>query len=660
MIEQQSAQAAVFEIPELVQNILVFLDLRTLNTVRSLNKAFQLQCEPHFSILLIIGHRQRYQQLRELASLAKEHPNSVSPLDLIKSLHLSYQHNMYQEFQESVHQSLASLLNRCCNLREIIIEDRPGDKRTPTEKPQYQARVAWANFDVHQNNPCSTLDDDEKPWSYFDILPLEGSMFNRLETLKLVASECTLVKLDRFFNRLEQSPAAKTLRSLSVIASLNRVRSTSWVALRSCICNLKALQTLLMDGFQIDHCPTDDGIDSNKDEETIWLALRVRTLTVKCRPTLDIKLAIMDLFPNIESLYLGTTDELWEKALDERLFPKTVAHPSSSRMDAITSPRSIPFPRLKLLDVDIRSSTDWDESLLLHTWAQRQLHFQVQSLSLRTSERPSNHPDMRDLISTLAKYTLSVKHLLVTGRDRPQLCHILKSTIFRKLETLELQDFGQDFIEAVKEILRPGLSVREWQISRDQEQSLRDLLPWSRTLTRLLLTSSIGISFYSVLRDGSWNTTSICSLQSLLQMLPQLEDFELLEPIEDLALFDELGRQRVLEFKGTDMNLDLDLDLDFGSGMGMGFDMGLSFDMDLDMDLSGNTDSTTVLRGFTVSQVLHPLESYYMTERPLLKRLSLVQSQFFQDPRYYDPLTPWHIELKYKFRFLIDLTLKRR
>lgn len=660
---EQSAQAVVFDIPELVQAIIVFLDHKTLLTVRSLNRTFHLQCEPHFSIFLITEHRQRYRQLGNLVNLAKEHPDSLGPLNVIKGLHLSYQHNLYQDFQESVRHTLAAVLNRCCNLREISVEDRPGDYGLPSEKPQYLARLAWANFDVHQFNPCGPLDDDERPWSFFDILPLEGSMLHRLETLKLVTSTCTPSSLDRFFKRLEESPAAKTLRSLAVTGSWNHVRSTSWDTLRSCVCNLKALHTLAMDSLQIVHRPTDKGIEINReDEEAIWLAPRVRTLTFKCRPDLNTKLAVMNLFPNVESLSIGNTAELWEKAVDEHLFQKAIDHPTSSRIDTVALPKPIPFPRLKQLDVRIRSSRDWDEALLLHKWAQRQPHFRLQSLSLRASERPSHQPATKELITTLAKYPVSVKELQVTGRDRPQLCQILKSSIVQRLDTLELSDFGLDFIESVQEVLQPGLSAKMWQITRSQERSLRELLPWSRTLTRLLLMSTNSLGFYSG-HDAPRKTSSIYSLQSLLRMLPRLEDFELLEPIEDLVLFEGLGRARVLDItEDADMNLeldlDLDLDLDLGSGMGLSFHMDM--DRDMDMDMSWISDCTTVSKDSTSKQATYPLESYSITENPLLKRLRVVQSPAVHDPRYYDQLTPWHIELKHKFRFLTDLNIKRQ
>ncbi|GJJ68462.1 hypothetical protein EMPS_00808 [Entomortierella parvispora] len=640
---RQSAQTAVFDIPELVQSILVFLDPRTLNIVRGLNRAFHLHCEPHFSILLIIGHRQRYEQLRELANLAKEKSGSRSPVDVIRSLHLSYQHNMYQQFQEFVLQSLASVLNRCRNLREITIVDRPWDKGIPTEKPQYLDRIAWANFDVHQNNSCSPVEDDGKPWSYIDILPLEGPMLCGLETLKIEAGTCTPVKLDRFFNRLGKSAAANTLRSLSVISSWSRVRSTSWDTLRKCICGLKALEVLMLNSFKIEQSLVDNKIPKDNNGESIWLAPRVKVLTVKCRPNLDLKLAIMDLFPNVESLYLGNTTDLWEKAVDDQLIPKTSTRTSPSKMDAVALPTSTPFPRLKLLDVAIRCPTDWEESLLLRLWARGHPHFQLQSLLLRATERPINQPINEDLVSTLAKYPLSVKDLVVTGRDRLRLCQFLKSNIFRKLETLEAQDFGLDFIEVVQQVLRPELSAKEWQIAQYQERSLRDLLPWSGTLTRLLLTSSNRVGYYSA-QEEVWKALSIYSLQSLLQMLPQLEDFELSEPIGDLALFDGLGRQRVIESDDTDMNVD----------------RGLGFGLELDMDMTWSSASTIVFEDYSMSQELSPLGTSCMTDRPMLKRLSLVQSYHFQDPRYYDPLTPWHMELKYKFKFLIDLDLKRQ
>lgn len=236
-------------------------------------------------------------------------------------------------------------------------------------------------------------------------------------------------------------------------------------------------------------------------------------------------------------------------------------------------------------------------------------------------ERSFLQPD-EELLLLLCKHSVSVKMLILWGGGEQWVRQVLTSSMSSSLEDLELTGTKQDLVHIVQSILRPNSHFSQWQLTAvpEVQQQLADLIPWSRTLTRLSLRLPLDSR-----RNKLQGVATLGSVRALLLMLPQLEDLELATPLMDLELFDGLGRKEasVDGHKGTN-------------------------------EQSGSA----FVNPLEISR--QSMENYCMTERPLLKRLCLHQSFQYADLNGDRPLTPWRTQLLHKFRLMTDLQLLRQ
>ncbi|KAK3846349.1 MAG: hypothetical protein J3R72DRAFT_433624, partial [Linnemannia gamsii] len=231
-----------------------------------------------------------------------------------------------------------------------------GTAESPEKQP-YPARLIWSSmFPEHQgggrrggNGGGGGCEDGQQHWTFWDLLPLEGFLFDRLESLTIEVCSKTQLNLDRFLPRLGHSGAAKTLRTLTVI-TLSDAKKVSWEIFRDCICNLSHMM------------------------ETQLRQVAPTVNSLKCQlgncKDPDIKLAFMRLFPNLESLELFGIDSLLDK--EERIYSEAghqlPLQQSSLRQQYSTgsiegngSQYQIPFPLLRSLDCWSFSTGTWED-----------------------------------------------------------------------------------------------------------------------------------------------------------------------------------------------------------------------------------------------------------------------------------------------------------
>ncbi|KAG0041807.1 hypothetical protein BGZ83_001281, partial [Gryganskiella cystojenkinii] len=624
--------ARVFSISELLEAILAFMDPKTLHTFRLVSRSMRDQCAPFFAITLDITERHRYPILRRLSSLVMpgaEHVAS-SPLNQIRGLHLHTQNDLPARFDQFYPETMDTVLDRCRNLREIKITDIPGNN-APPEKPSYPPRRTWScrrfilvQPDSHHGRYCNSdcvgcfghedrpkYPDNGKPWSFWDRLPLEGELLKSLESLSVTAGEYTPMNLDRFMTRVGKSCVANTLRSFTVLGSWDQTRTVSWLALRDCLCNLTVLDAFRIEEIFIsyeDHIDYDSRLGNRNSAKGSsskfrWIAPSVKSLTIKCRALLAVKLALLKLFPNLESLVAGFKSEIWERAVDQHYFPNV----SSCNDHA----GRVPFPKLKSLDAFITLADDWMVSRLLQAWARRQLSFQLVSAQFAATYHPFLRPANEALFKMLCDQNIVVRRIQISDQDVCWATVILTSPVCQQIEALELLDSSLDFVQ----ILKPAAvqAPQHWLLNEEQ---FPVVIQWSRTLTHLSLRTSLDSRTDTIHGEGA-----LAFVRSAIKMMTQLVDLQLLEPIKDLAFFDGLGRSS---------------------------------------PLSGKPVTADVVASSPTAQTFE-LENYCITERPLLKRLTLCQSfSLVRDPNFNVLARLWSERLHYQFRFLEDFVSIRQ
>ncbi|KAG0369142.1 hypothetical protein BGX24_002529, partial [Mortierella sp. AD032] len=347
----KNSSMRVLRLPELFNAIVQYLDRKNIHTLRLVNTLILDQCSPHFSITLDLERKSRYPNLKKLAesALAIEEGAAMastgrtaetgrkqsSPLDQIQGLRIIQGYSL----RSSLTPEIVSILNQCGNLRHIDIKAGSTGITAYPEKQSYPAGLIWSSMfpedqggrrrrggDGGGGGGGCGCEDEQHHWTFWDLLPLEGSLFDRLESLKIEMSCNTELNLDRFIPRLGYSGAAKTLRALTMI-TLSNTKKVSWEIFQDCICNLSVLKTLHMHLIEIIYTKdflidSDDGSQHKMETQLQHVAPTVNSLKCQLANCKDpnITLAFMGLFPNLESLELFGLDSLLGKAVEERIY----------------------------------------------------------------------------------------------------------------------------------------------------------------------------------------------------------------------------------------------------------------------------------------------------------------------------------------------------
>ncbi|GJJ68447.1 hypothetical protein EMPS_00793 [Entomortierella parvispora] len=489
MVDPKVSWDYALYLPELFSAIAQFLDCKSLCTLRLFNKAFSHLCMPYFSAALVFSELSPYPDYKRLldATLGDSSDKATLPrLDLIRSLRLA---------PRPTSTTLTPLLNLCHNLRHIEIEDNYWRNTRFELKPFYPARKVWPSnllpcqahddfVDSRWAPPCPDIEigpypDDGALWNLYDLLSLEGSLLDRLETLKVDAGEESPLSINRFMFRLGQSSAAKTLRFLTILKFSQRgAYSVGWKIFRECICSLTVLESLTFKNYEI----------LDIDDETNYG------------------------YESAQSSVSGGMNN------DPRF--------ESQQED----PPAIPFPRLKILNIPFGNAEMWAWSQLVRTWAQRQprLHFPWAHI------RGENLQESEALLKTLEDRTLSFATLDIYEKDPLFIRKVLSSRVFAKMDLLRIINPNLDIVE----VLRPLFDPSGPELISQRNFSHR--LPWLRTVTVLSFRSSSDSPLDST-RGKNWEQ-DLSTVRILLQQMPQLIDLTLVTPISDLALFEGLGR----------------------------------------------------------------------------------------------------------------------
>ncbi|KAG0376047.1 hypothetical protein BGX24_008354 [Mortierella sp. AD032] len=348
----ESSLIRVLRLPELFDAIVRHLVPSNIHTLRLVNTLFLEQCSPYFSITLNLESKWCYPNLKNLAESAlaieegaamattgradETSRKQLSRLDLIQGLKISRDRNPHK----SMTPEIVSILNQCGNLRQILIKD---DLRGTTESPEkhsYPARLLWSSMlpEVQGgggDGGAGGSENEEQLWTFWDLLPLEGHLFDRLESLTIDVGYHTQLDLDRFMPRLGRSRAAKTLGVLTMTATASNTRRVSWEVFRDCISNLSVLMTLRMNNAINIIYTKDPLIDSDDGSQykTVTQLRQVAPTVHVLECTLgkdrdpDFKLAFMGLFPNLKSLKVSDLGSLLDKAVDERVYPEIGRQP---------------------------------------------------------------------------------------------------------------------------------------------------------------------------------------------------------------------------------------------------------------------------------------------------------------------------------------------
>ncbi|KAG0042205.1 hypothetical protein BGZ83_000774 [Gryganskiella cystojenkinii] len=600
-------------------------------------------------------------------------------MDKIQRLELNHEKDMFIHLEKAVPVGAAAVLNQCRYLRDITITENSRKSQSVIMRhPSPSPRLDWFRltdfdfvpFEDDNNSGTSSIASRigldrrsrrapnnnhlQQPQSFLDFLPLEGSLLNRLESLTIKTGTHTPQSLDPFMNRLRASGAAKTLKSLAILGSTKHWRSMAWWTLRDGICDLSALETLKIERIMIPYAKytpesyvmmSDDEGDDEFSNMDWWdhpgvSAPSLKSLTINCRPDLDVKWGILTLFPNLEHLSMEFKSELWERAIDQRIFSEAniinsiisdaaaaaIAKGSSNdgkdnngntgnsyhdvdnKTSAQPSSLFIPFPHLKSLDTSISIADDWTVSQLLQTWAERQPEFQLTSLELRATYDSFLRPAQEKLFEVLCEQGLTVKRMTISDQDLCWSSQILTSSLCQGLEELELQDPQLDLAMILISALQPRIVGDQWELS---QQDLFSRLPWSRTVRKFSIQSSLDSTLNKTHGEGA-----LTFVQSILKRMPQLVELELSGPILDLALFEGLGRE---------------------------------------MPLTGSPSKATTEHGTDATS--SELKNSCLTELPMLERLSVCRSK---QSKSRDQISAWSQQLQHQFRFLEDLQVKKQ
>ncbi|KAK3812350.1 MAG: hypothetical protein JOS17DRAFT_468800 [Linnemannia elongata] len=648
----------VLRLPELFNVIVQYLSPKDVLSLRLVNTLFLDHCAAHFSITLDLECVQRYPDLKKFAESAlaiegaamastgrtdKVDREQSSPLDLIQSLKISRGRSLHR----SLTPDIVSILNQCGNLRHIHVNDDPPSTTEFPEKQSYPARLLWSSmFPVDQGGEGGAgggvSEDDEQHWTFWDLLPLEGFLFDRLESLTIDVGYNTQLNLDRFMTRLGRSGVAKSLRALTITSSTS-ARKVSWDVFQNCICNLSVLKMLRVHFITITYIKdpridTGDGSQQRMVTRLQHVAPTVKSLNCRLGNSQDsdVRLAFMSLFPNVESLELTDLDYLLDKSVEERIYSEVGCHLpqqqsplrqqySSGFVEGNDSPsRLIPFPHLRSLECRDFSTRDWADSQVFRHWIQRTPNFRLSSLRVNDQDVDSS------LHEELFACSVSLAYISIKVSQKDYVKDLLSSPLCRNLEILGFDNAKLDcasVLESTTIFLSQAGSSPPSQPSISDVPLLRQqdhftLLPWTQTLTTIrfqtLPHSSSG--------SGDEGGRSVAILRSFLKLLPCLVAFEVVDPIMDLSIFEGIGRQ--VTMSSVDDPTDTDMTLN---------------DL-LNSDQEEESGS-------------------YQSERPWLTRLKVCQSQYSKDriaDRYVsDRLAPWRRQLQFQFRFLETLILDR-
>lgn len=642
-------------LPEMFDVIVQYLGPKDIHTLRLVNAFFLDQCAAHFSATLDLDNERRYPDLKEFAASAlaiegaamtstgrtdKADREQSSPLDLIQTLKISRSRYPYKCLTPEI----VSILNQCGNLRHIHIKDNPRSTMEIPEKQSYPARLLWSSMfhGGERGDGGGSSEDGDQHWMFWDLLPLEGFLFDRLESLTIDVDGHTQLSLDPFMARLGRSRAAKSLRALTMTSSSSS-RKVSWNVLRDCICNLSVLKMLRMHLITITYIKDpvidyDDGSQHKTVTQLQQVAPTVKSLECRLGNSRDpdVRLAFMTLFPNVEFLKLADFDDLLDKDVDSRIYsevghqlpqqqsPLGQQHSTGSVEGDDSRPCQIPFPLLRSLDCKVFSTGDWADSRVFRHWIQRAPNFRLNSL------RVYNRDVDNSLHGELCACTVSLTDISIKAIRTDYVKDLLSSRLCRNLNVLGFDNSELDcasVLESAVITLDQAGSVPPSQLSISdvpllRQQDLLSQLPWTQTLTTIrfrdLPSSSSG--------SGDEGDRSVAILRSFLKLLPRLVDFEVVDPIMDLSIFEGLGRQ---------------------------------------VTTSSVCDPTYTDK--THNDPLNPAQGKesgsHLSERPWLTRLKVCQSQYSKDriaDRHApDRLAPWRHQLQFQFRFLEKLVLDR-
>lgn len=617
MTGNKAPSARFFDIPELAEEVFQFAGPRTIRTLRLVCRLFRDRCSPFFFLTLDLTSLKSYPNLKRIAnSLTKSSKpeDQWGILDHVHTLKLDWR----IQFESASSAILTLILNQCRHLRHINIADPGEDSGGKTPSAPSGPLLLWPNFS-EVGTPY---------WSIFSRLPLEGTLLSRLESLTIGIDMASPINLNGFFFRLTQSPAAQTLCSLSLLGKPGILkREFSFDAFQECVSALKTLAILrIMDleilpsdfsnhqdiRVQLAHQKLQQRLRNRHDR---CVALKVRTLAISGNVPAECKVPIMDLFPNVESLYLGGVDMLLDSMTEEQvykakdsatLFPNTALYASSipARHGSPLNVKVIPFPRLKALGDPDLSYRFWSKSRFLQDWINRQLGFQLIRLSL--------HPQFHSrTLTILTRKAVTIKNLCIHAGTEQSSAAALASNICLKLEALEIRVRSIESAGVLlaafklsKKSKDPPISPLEDHPILDSGFCQEDLLryfPWTGTLTRLSLASGVDSRMDIILETGCLEF-----MRAILRLSPLLADFEMFEWIVDLALFDGLGRNPMASQSGIVTATEKD-----GSGSTRAFE----------------------------------------DERPHLRRLVLFQLQDKEKQQC------WRTQLEFRFRFLDELVI---
>jgi len=699
----------VFRIPELFATIVQFMDPTTLHSLRAANKTTLLLCAPYFSLKFNVHDLNRYPSLEELfeATLSISETDTGTawhPLDQVQILKFKTapaEDDACRE-QRQYRKRILSALNSCRNLRYVYVGDTGRGKFNPDhwrERSFYPARLIWPMGTSTEDNTISCPEndqgDEEKeedlfPWSQWDILPLEGQLLNRLESLKLGQGLLTPMDLDRFMNRLRHSSAAETLRSLEIVGKMQGSRSVSFEALRDCVCDLRKLAVFVIESVNIRRPvkaieTQDEPAEMQKGglQQPQRLPPTVKTLSMKCWVGRTVKMAIVELFSNVEFLTIDPGRNMWEAAEDLHVFTNTISSSVNSdsssdgdvHMNFVTSEAggthlsplslcSVPLPKLRRMDITFNWLDQYTGSQLLQTWIARRKPgslqekggFELVSICLPFTRDREYHLSMMNLVKILTQDAVTVSSIQISSDNEKWIIKVLTSRFCQNLQELLLQSEHLNSSKIIKLAFlkahdpsklaaassdpRTQSEKEKQQKSKqeeeqegeerkqEQEQEQEQEQVWKMSREDLLAALSwartltrLCLKFTPDCRSDvdDAGPSTLVFTRSFLRLLPRLIDLEMSESMMDLSMFEGLGRDTAPQIS-------------------------------LDAADCSQTESNCV-----------PWVNYCLTETPLLERLQLYQSCKVGDPLISpkDRIDSWREHLLFKFRFLKDLHVSR-
>ncbi|GJJ68423.1 hypothetical protein EMPS_00769 [Entomortierella parvispora] len=581
----------VFRLPELFEVVAQHLDPKSIHSLRLVCRAFHNVCAPYFSITLNVGHVERCECLKALLEAASTTNGGCNPLDQIQSVVITgFPHSQFSMLDPKG----GVVLNQLQNIRHLSISKitRLSEKLYPLFPVGGASDPPMMLWDPLCFSPSDGLMPEEHVWSLLDLLPLEGSILCRLESLKITLDESRPVyHLDRFFTRLGQSCVSKSLRSLAVIVSRKTQGWVSWKIFQDLFegetHRLLGLEALEMDNLTINGHIQKSKPDAPQPPTHQSLQSKVKRLTFNY-PSYDteLKFAIMELFPNVEVL-----------TFQSRI---TVPHlpgfnPTSPYSRATIERFRVLFPRLKVFRFGSEEDTrNWGQCPLLRPWIQNHPGIRLDSWNLLPSTTYIPNPTSSFFEENRVTFE-RLKILPFTNLNKMDVYRMLESSFFSNLEVIESENRIMDSND---------IALLALDNASCPNRRIRTRVSWAATLTRLCV-----------------HTVEAPALQQLLSSLPRLVDFEIPNPLMSLSLFDELGRREPSSACPDPEDL-----------------------------------SKLSSRSSSLSSSSNTLVDYRRTERPCLERLTIHRSHHsYQHADHSLELEEWRRALLYKFRFLSSL-----